>query len=252
MRARRCAPAAASPARWALARWRTSSTRSKSPRPSCSMRVSPSRSPSWWICSLRGSLTSPSVAPALEVGPRGGALQDAFHDLGREHLMVAQPRVGVGPGVVPVPAVLGAVAVVHEPAVERVLRGLQEVLHEVDRVVQVVVVHVPAVEVDLPLELPPEAPAPLAAQDVAEVVVLAPVLGDRAIDDPRPLVPDRLRVAVGPHRRVDGLPDVPLPAGAAVRAEHELQAVRLLDRRRDVAQVVAVAGTRHLLEGALG
>ena len=41
------------------------------------------------------------------------------------------------------------------------------------------------------------------------------------------------------------------PPGTAVRAEHQLQAVGLLERRRDVAQVVPVPRPRHLLERAL-
>src|SRR3989475_13247431 len=45
--------------------------------------------------------------------------------------------------------------------------------------------------------------------------------------------------------RIDGLPDVPLVAGAAVSAERELAGVHLLEGRVHVAQPVADAGARR-------
>src|SRR5258705_7992339 len=49
-------------------------------------------------------------------------------------------------------------------------------------------------------------------------------------------------------RSVHRLPDVPLLAGTAPVAEHQLHAVELRDRPADVAQVVALAWARHAQE----
>jgi hypothetical protein len=54
-------------------------------------------------------------------------------------------------------------------------RASEELLDEVYRVVEVVVVHVADVDVNLAAQLLAEALVPVAAQDVGEVVVLAPV-----------------------------------------------------------------------------
>ena len=51
----------------------------------------------------------------------------------------------------------------------------------VDRVVQVEGIHVAAVDVNLPLQLRTQR-LPVAFQDVAEIVVFAPVLGDGMVD----------------------------------------------------------------------
>ena len=72
-----------------------------------------------------------------------------------------------------------------------------------------------------------------------QVVVLSPVRGDFGVDDAGPLVPDPLGIAVGADGRIDGLPDVPLLARAALRAQDQLVAVHVFERRGDVPEVVA-------------
>ena len=74
--------------------------------------------------------------------------------------------------------------------------------------------------------------------------MLLPVRRHLVVDLAGPLVEDRLRVAVVAHRRVDRLPDVPLPPRAALLTQHQLEAVHRLDRGADVPEVVAVAGAR--------
>src|SRR5690606_8887307 len=100
---------------------------------------------------------------------------------------------------------------------ERVEGGL----HEVDRLVQVVVVHVADGDVQLAGQLRAQL-SPVATQVVREIVVLAPVRGDLAIDLARDRVPDRRGVAVRTHGAEHRLPDRPLPAGTAVGADGPL------------------------------
>ena len=50
----------------------------------------------------------------------------------------------------------------------------------------------------------------------------------------------------GPTGRVDGLPDIPLLARAALGAQHELVPVRVFESRGDVPQIVAGAGPLHI------
>ena len=103
----------------------------------------------------------------------------------------------------------------------------------------------------LPRSFSPSPFFPIAAHDVAEIVVLAPEVGHRVVDDAGPLVEDRLRVAVSADRRVHRLPDVPLPAGPPVGPQHQLEVVHVGDGRLDVAEVVSVAGTGDLLPASL-
>ena len=56
-----------------------------------------------------------------------------------------------------------------------------------------------------------------------------------------PLVEERLEVAVGADRAADGLPDILLLAGAAVRAVHELHLVALLRGLADLAVDLAAS-----------
>ena len=79
--------------------------------------------------------------------------------------------------------------------------------------------------------------------------MVPPVRGDVLVDGARPLVPDGLRVAVRAHGRVHRLPDVPLLARAAVRAEDELEPVHLLERRGDVPEIIPHPGPRRRLPG---
>src|SRR6185312_14338006 len=96
----------------------------------------------------------------------------------------------------------------------------------------------------LALELGTEG-GPIALEDVAEVVVIAPVRGDLVIDDAAGLVEDATRIAVGAERREDRLPDVELLARARVIAEHELELVVLRHRRERVSEAVAAGDARR-------
>src|SRR5262245_55512065 len=115
-----------------------------------------------------------------------------------------------------VPAVLGAVAVIHLARVKRIGRALQKLLDQVDRVIQIVVIHVATVDVYLAFELRAER-LPITLEDVSEVVIFAPVFGDRTIHLAGHLVPDALRITVGAYWRIDRLPDVPLISRPALR-----------------------------------
>jgi hypothetical protein len=71
-----------------------------------------------------------SIPPRCDVGPCRRGLQDAFDDPGHEELRVPELRVRVRPCVVTVPAVLGAIPVIHLALVRRVRGLLEEFLDE--------------------------------------------------------------------------------------------------------------------------
>src|SRR6266545_765884 len=156
----------------------------------------------------------------------------------------------IGQVMIAVPAMFGAVAVIDLAPVKRIGRALQKLLNQVDRVVQIVVVHVAAVDVYLAFEFRAER-LPIALENVAEVVIFAPVFGDRAVYLAGHLVPDALRIAVGACRRIDGLPDVPLIARPALRPQNQLLMVHLFERRGQMAEIVAESGARRALPLAL-
>src|SRR4029077_3241340 len=87
--------------------------------------------------------------------------------------------------------------------------------------VQIVVVHVPAHDVDLAHQTGPDLP-PIPLEILPDVVVVAlPRLGDRAVDRAGRVVPDGCRVAVLVGRAVGRLPDreilpAPPPAPAGI------------------------------------
>src|SRR5690606_418637 len=137
-----------------------------------------------------------SVPPAPRIRPRRRRREQAVQNLRRIHLVVAQTRDGVRLGRITVPAVLCTITVGDLAVVVRIRRALEELLDQVDGVVEVVVIHVANVDVELPFELAAEPLAPVAAQDVAEVVVLPPVLGHFLVDHARPAIPDPLRIAI--------------------------------------------------------
>src|SRR5579863_6646492 len=87
-------------------------------------------------------------------------------------------------------------------------------LHDVDGVVEVEGVSGSYHDMEFALELGAQR-FPVALEDGGEVVVLAPVGGNFFVDDAGALVPDFGGVAVGAGGAEDGLPDVPLLAGAA-------------------------------------
>jgi hypothetical protein len=64
--------------------------------------------------------------------------------------------------------------IIHFAAVVWVLSALQEVLHQVDRVIQIVIVGFANVDVKFAFELWPKL-FPVALKNVAEVVMLPPV-----------------------------------------------------------------------------
>src|SRR6185503_12380096 len=97
--------------------------------------------------------------------------------------MIPETRVCVGPRVIAVPAMLRAWLVIDEPTVIRVLRRLQKILNQINRIVQKIVVRFADVDVQLSFELRTD-PGPITFEDVSEIVILAPVLRDRAIDLP--------------------------------------------------------------------
>src|SRR6185369_3873754 len=97
-------------------------------------------------------------------------------------------------------------------AVRRILRSFQKIVDEVDRVVEIIVVSLADVNVNLAGKLWPKL-RPIAFEDVAEIVIVAPVLSDRMIDLSRQLVPNRLGITVAADRRENRLPDVPLSTG---------------------------------------
>src|SRR6185312_2430280 len=115
-----------------------------------------------------------SVPPTGQVGPLGRVLLDQLEDLRQVHGVVAQAGHRVWIGMVAVPAMLGTVAVVHLALVGR-LGVLQEILHQVNGIVQIVVVHVADIDVDLALQARRQL-LPVALQDVAQVVVVLPIL----------------------------------------------------------------------------
>src|SRR3990172_7624388 len=199
---------------------------------------------------IRLEWDSTSVPPALEVRSGRCGLKNPLDRLGDEPLMLAKPGGGVGARVVSVPAVLRPVAVVDLAAVVGVLGALEELLDEVDGVVQVEVVHVAYVDVDLSFE-PRTELRPVALEDIGEVVVLPPELGDVLVDDSRLLVPDALRIAVFTGGREHGFPDVPLLSRAGLRPQDQLQPVQLGDGRAHVTQVVSQSRPRGLLPVAV-
>ena len=88
---------------------------------------------------------------------------------------------------------------------------LQEVFHQVDRIVQ----EIGVIRADIDVELAPQFRAswPIALQYRVQIVMFAPIFGGGVIDHSSPFVEDRLRIAVLCSGRIDRLPDVELLAG---------------------------------------
>src|ERR1043166_6785990 len=163
-------------------------------------------------------------------------LADFPQDSRNEHLMVPEPRRRVRPGVVPVPAVLRPGPVIHL-RLRRRIRRLEELLHQVHCIVQVVVVRLSYIQVELPADLGAQR-LPLPPQDPREVEVLLPVVRHLMVYPAGFLVEDPSRISIRTSGRIHGLPDVPLIARPGLRAERELAVVHLLQRAGDVSQVV--------------
>ena len=99
-------------------------------------------------------------------------------------------------------------------------------LPAIDRVVQKIGVVDADIDVNLPWSFGPSV-GQLRSQNRFEVVMLAPVRGDRVVDVAGLLVEDRLRIAIFADRAVDRLPDIELFSGSAVIAEREFVALIL-------------------------
>src|ERR1700733_14225415 len=80
---------------------------------------------------------------------------------------------------------------------------------------------------------------PIARNDVRQVEMLAPVIGNGRIDDSRDLVEYRLRVAVCTDRAEYRLPDVVLAARAAAVSLREFHIIFIALRGEYLTQVVA-------------
>src|SRR3990172_9676151 len=106
------------------------------------------------------------------------------------------------------------------------LGAREELFHQESRLLEVESVGVAHEHTDLPLELRAER-RPIALEDVPKVVVLFPVGGHFLVDDARLLVVEKARIAVGPHRTVNGLEDVHLVAGASAGSEDQLEKARV-------------------------
>lgn len=108
-------------------------------------------------------------------------------------------------------------------------RGFEELLHEIHGLVQVVVVHRAHGEMQLPSELGAEC-FPVPPENVAEVVVLSPILGDRRVYVAGFRIPEGLGIAVGAQRAVHGLPHGPLSTRAVLGRDGLLVAVFVPNR----------------------
>src|SRR5271170_1882887 len=131
---------------------------------------------------------------------------------------------------------LGTISILHLAAIGRIGRGLQEILHAVDGIVQEVGVRAPDIDIDLARELRPQR-APVAFEDRLKVVVLAPVFGDMVVDLSRLLVEDWLRIAVLADRPIDRLPYIELFSRPSVIAERKLVPVDLVGGDESVSEI---------------
>src|SRR5262249_12000295 len=125
------------------------------------------------------------------------------------------------------PAVPVARAVVELRIGLGVFEAAEPLFHETHGAIEKEAVHGADVDAELAGELGAQA-RPVAREDVAEVVVIAPVRRDLAVDRAGALVPDAPRIAVGADGRVDRLPDVVLLARSRARPQHQLEKVVLL------------------------
>lgn len=134
---------------------------------------------------------------------------------------------------VSVPTVLRAIAIVDFALVKRGIGFLEKIFHQVHGIVEIEIVHVATVDMYLPLEFGTER-RPVALQDVAEVVVLFPILGNFRIDIARQFIEDACRISIGTLRGVNGFPNVPLSTGTAVCSKRQLQVIALFNRAREL------------------
>ena len=152
-------------------------------------------------------------------------------------------KVGVGEGR---PAVTLHRGAVDELAgVVGIGRALQELLHQVDRVRQVEVVHFGVVDADLADQVRAD-PRPVLLGVVAKIVaVVAHVVGHLAVDDSGVQVPQPPRIAVLIRRPVGRVPGVELSGAPPPRALRHLQLA-------DLAVAAHRLSLHRPLEHALG
>ena len=123
------------------------------------------------------------------------------------HLIVVQPRIPIGLLGIAVPAVLGARPIANLALVRHAVSGsaglLEEIFHQINRIVQEISVIGADVKMKLALQLRPQRrPVPL--QNRIQVVVLAPVLSRFVIDRPGPAC--RRSLADSRPRRLENKP----------------------------------------------
>jgi hypothetical protein len=82
----------------------------------------------------------------------------------------------VGPCLIAVPAVFGTVSVIHFAGVIGIRGIFKKLLHQVDGIVEVIIVHVPAIDMDLSFQFGTQC-FPVAFEDITEVVIFSPVFG---------------------------------------------------------------------------
>src|SRR6186713_2615981 len=162
------------------------------------------------------------IFPARQIRTGRCGFADALHDPWQEHLVITQARDRVWLSRIAVPAMLEAVSIRNLTFIGWVFRVREELIGKAYRAVEEVVVHRAYIYVQFAAELFAEPALPVAAQDLHQIVVLLPVLGDLVVDHARALVPDRRGITIRAHRRENGLPDVPLIAAAPVGTKDEL------------------------------
>src|SRR5579859_1921323 len=191
------------------------------------------------------------ITPARRVGAFGGRFEhvgsSGFQDaLGEGETAIASGgagRAGVAMRLID--------AVIEGGVGMRIGGGIESVLHVVDGGVEVIGVRGADHDVQLALKLGAQG-FPIALHDGGEVIVLAPVGGDFVIDDAGALIPDFGGIAVGADGAEDGLPDVPLLAGAAMSAKDKFPAIGAFGGGEDDAGRSAHFALGDAAEGADG
>lgn len=128
-----------------------------------------------------------SVFPTRQIGAFRSGFFNSFQYFRQIECVVAQTGNGIGIGMVAIPAMFRPVAVIDFTLIRR-LRLFEEILREIDRIVQVVIIHVADIDMDLALKFGAER-FPVAFHDVTQVVILTPIFGDGRIDLAGALVP---------------------------------------------------------------
>ncbi len=139
------------------------------------------------------------IPPARHIRARRRSLCNPIHDLRQIHRVVVQPRQRIRQRRIAIPAVLRPRPVLHLAVIRHTMsrstRGLQKILHQVNRVIQKVRVIATHIEMNLALQLRPKSlPVPLQLR--IQIVVLLPVLRGLMVNRARLLIEDRLRISI--------------------------------------------------------